>query len=365
MLNSLNRIKCIVQKEVWQLKRDKLTFGMAIMIPFIQLLLFGFAINTDVRNIPVGVVDQSEMAIGRMVTESVKVTQVVDVIKHYNTPKEAEYAITKGEVKAVLIIPTDINQRLVQKRSIAQWIVDGSDSMISSAIMGLQNMPITDLGLSDMKMTKTFEVALFYNPTRRSAVNIIPGLTGIILTMTMVLFTSLAIVKEREQGNLELLITTPLISFELMVAKIIPYIIIGLVQVTIILGLGYLIFNLPINGDLFQIFLGSLLFIAASLSLGLIISTIAKTQIQSMQMTIFVLLPSILLSGFMFPYESMPIIAQWISEIFPATHFMRIIRAVILRGADLSDVWQDTLWLSIFTVVGLLIAAKRFSKTLD
>ena len=150
-----------------------------------------------------------------------------------------------------------------------------------------------------------------------------------------------------------------------MVAKIIPYIIIGLVQVTIILGLGYLIFNLPINGYLFQLFLGSLLFIAASLSLGLIISTIAKTQIQSMQMTIFVLLPSILLSGFMFPYESMPIIAQWISEIFPATHFMRIIRAVILRGADLSDVWQDTLWLSIFAVVGLLIAAKRFSKTLD
>lgn len=365
MLESLNRIKSIVQKEIWQLKRDKMTFGMAIMIPLFQLLLFGFAINTDVRNIPVGVVDQSEMAIGRMITESVKVTQVVNVTKHYNTPQEAEEGITKGEVKAVLIIPTDVNQRLVQKRPIAQWIVDGSDSMISSAIMGLQKMPLTDFGILEVKDSKTFEVALFYNPTRRSAVNIIPGLTGIILTMTMVLFTSLAIVKEREQGNLELLITTPLISFELMLAKIIPYIMIGLIQVCIILGLGYVIFDLPINGDLTQIFLGALLFIAASLSLGLIISTIAKTQLQAMQMTIFILLPSILLSGFMFPYESMPVAAQWISEIFPATHFMRIIRAVILRGADLSDLWQDTLWLSIFTVVGLLIAAKRFSKTLD
>lgn len=263
-------------------------------------------------------------------------------------------------------MPSDLTQRAMQGRELGQWIVDGSDTMISAAILGLQTMPLTDLDIEIRPpITKTFEVALYFNPTQRSAVNIIPGLLGVILTMTMILFTSAAIVRERERGNLELLITTPIHSFELMVAKIVPYIFVGLIQVFIILGLGHFIFDVPINGAISQILFGTLLFISASLTLGLVISTIASTQLQAMQMTVFILLPSILLSGFMFPYEAMPVAAQWISEVLPATHFMRLIRGIVLRGADLAGLWKDTLWLAGFTVIGLLVASKRFKKSLD
>ncbi|KHT58603.1 ABC transporter [Photobacterium gaetbulicola] len=365
-MNALNRMKAVMVKEVRQLSRDRITFGMVVMIPLIQLLLFGFAINTDVRNIPVAIVDQSNSVAGRMIVESVKVTQVIEVKRQYSSPQEAELAIQQGEVRAVLILPSDLTQRAMQGRELGQWIVDGSDTMISAAILGLQTMPLTDLDI-DIRppIQKTFEVALYFNPTQRSAVNIIPGLLGVILTMTMILFTSAAIVRERERGNLELLITTPIHSLELMVAKIVPYIFVGLIQVFIILGLGHFIFDVPINGAISQILFGTLLFISASLTLGLVISTIASTQLQAMQMTVFILLPSILLSGFMFPYEAMPVAAQWISEVLPATHFMRLIRGIVLRGADLLGLWKDTLWLAGFTVFGLLVASKRFKKSLD
>ncbi|USD38869.1 ABC transporter permease [Ferrimonas sp. SCSIO 43195] len=364
-MNSVFRIKAIVFKELRQLSRDRITFGMVVMIPLIQLLLFGFAINTDVRNIPVAVVDQSQSALGRVVTESVKATQVVEVKQRLATVAEAEDAIGAGRIRAALVLPADLNQRAAQGRQLGQWLVDGSDTMVSSAILQFQSMPIAEMANFSGVQEKTFEVALFYNPSRRSAVNIVPGLLGVILTMTMILFTSAAIVRERERGNLELLITTPVHSLELMVAKIIPYIFIGLLQVAIILGLGVLVFGVPINGEVSQILWGTLLFIAASLTLGLVISTIATTQLQAMQMTVFVLLPSILLSGFMFPYEAMPNAAQWIAEVLPATHFMRIIRGVVLRGSDLGAMWQDTLWLAGFTVLGLVLASTRFKKSLD
>ncbi|ELS3554698.1 TPA: ABC transporter permease [Vibrio vulnificus] len=365
-MNALYRMKAIMVKEFRQLSRDRITFGMVVMIPLIQLLLFGYAINTDIRDIPVAVVDQSESTAGRILTESVKVTQVVSVTQRYATAEEAEQAIQDGIVRAALILPNDLTQRMAQGRPLGQWIVDGSDTMISAAILGLQTMPLTDFDFQiRAKPTQTFEVALYYNPSRRSAVNIVPGLLGVILTMTMILFTSAAIVRERERGNLELLITTPVRSFELMVAKIVPYIFVGLIQVFIILGLGHVIFGVPINGSVAQILLGTLLFIAASLTLGLVISTIANTQLQAMQMTVFILLPSILLSGFMFPYEGMPVVAQWIAEVLPATHFMRMIRGIVLRGADLFDLWRDTLWMIGFTLLGLIIASTRFKKSLD
>ncbi|HDY7915627.1 TPA: ABC transporter permease [Vibrio vulnificus] len=365
-MNALYRMKAIMVKEFRQLSRDRITFGMVVMIPLIQLLLFGYAINTDIRDIPVAVVDQSESTAGRILTESVKVTQVISVTQRYATAEEAEQAIQDGIVRAALILPNDLTQRMAQGRPLGQWIVDGSDTMISAAILGLQTMPLTDFDFQIRpKPTQTFEVALYYNPSRRSAVNIVPGLLGVILTMTMILFTSAAIVRERERGNLELLITTPVRSFELMVAKIVPYIFVGLIQVFIILGLGHIIFGVPINGSVAQILLGTLLFIAASLTLGLVISTIANTQLQAMQMTVFILLPSILLSGFMFPYEGMPVAAQWIAEVLPATHFMRMIRGIVLRGADLFDLWRDTLWMIGFTLLGLIIASTRFKKSLD
>ena len=364
-MNSFYRMKAIVIKEFRQLSRDRITFAMVVMIPLIQLVLFGYAINTDVRNIPVAVVDQSHSAVGRVITASVRATQVVNVTSQYPTAAEAEQAIIQGIVKAALVLPSDLSQRIEQGRTVGQWLVDGSDTMISTALLQLRNMPLQELVDYQPRGESTFDVALFFNPSRRSAVNIVPGLLGVILTMTMILFTSAAIVRERERGNLELLITTPVRSLELMVAKIIPYIFVGLIQVTIILGLGHLIFDVPINGALTQVLLGTLLFIAASLTLGLVISTMAQTQLQAMQMTVFILLPSILLSGFMFPYEAMPVAAQWIAEVLPATHFMRMIRGIVLRGADLTDLWRDALWMVGFTLAGLVVASLRFKKSLD
>lgn len=365
LMASLRRIKAITTKEMRQLKRDRITFAMIVMIPLIQLLLFGYAINTDVRNVPVVVVDQSESVAGRWIVEAIRASQVVSIEGYYATATAAEAAITRGEVRAALILPPNLEHKQANNEPIGQWIIDGSDTMVAAAISQLRNMPLAHISDPPLASSPTFEVALFYNPEQRSAVNIVPGLIAVILTMTMILFTSAAIVREREKGNLELLITTPIKPLELMLGKILPYIVVGLIQMSIILGLGHLIFDVPLNGTIAQLLLGTLLFIAASLTLGLIISTIATTQLQAMQMTIFIILPTILLSGFMFPFEAMPKPAQWIAELLPATHFMRIIRAIVLRGGQLSDLPFDTLWLLGFTLLGIIVASLRFTKRLD
>jgi ABC-2 type transport system permease protein len=328
MIISLYRIQAVFFKELTQLKRDKMTFAMVIMIPLVQLMLFGYAINTNVRHIPVAVVDHSQTAMSRVLIQTIAATQVVKFSQQFYDINSAQQALEQAKVRAILIIPHDLSQRIARhasagfgvpassdeetSRPIAQWLVDGSDTMNAGAIKGLRNMPLVELlNKPANRTTPTFEVTLFYNPEQRTAVNIVPGLIGIILTMTMIMFTSAAIVREREHGNMEMLITTPIRSIELMLGKIIPYIFIGLLQVSIIIGLGYMVFNVPINGSLWALFCVTLLFIAASLVLGLVISTVATNQLQSMQMTIFVLLPSILLSGFMFPYEGMPKLAQY------------------------------------------------------
>jgi ABC-2 type transport system permease protein len=367
-MNSLARTHAIMVKELRQLSRDKPTFAMIVMIPLIQLLLFGFAINTNVRNLSVALVDQSHSEIARTLVADLTATQVVKFVKIYQTPQQASDAITRGDVRAALVVPKDIAQRMDDNRPLAQWLIDGSDTMVGSALLSLKNMPLTTLNSRNFftqTSRQTFEMSLFYNPQRRAAINVVPGLVGIILTMTMVMFTSAALVRERERGNLELLITTPVKPMELMIGKIMPYVFVGLLQLVIILGLGHLIFQVPINGRVDQLLFGVLLFISASLTLGMLISTVAQTQLQAMQLTVFILIPSILLSGFIFPYEGMPIAAQWIAEILPATHFIRIIRGIVLRAATAIDLWPDLLWLAVFTVMGLLVAAKRFKKRLD
>ncbi|MCW8950164.1 MAG: ABC transporter permease [Sedimenticola sp.] len=381
-MKSLSRILAIVLKELTQLKRDRMTFGMVVMIPLIQLMLFGFAINTNVRDIPAGLVDHSNTALSRVLVQTIAATQVVTFSEHYSSVKEAEAAIVGAKVRAVLIIPRDLSQRLARhhsvglgtpaatneetSRPVAQWIVDGSDTMIASAIKSLRAMPLSELLDKPANRTiPTFEVELLFNPEQRTVVNIVPGLVGIILTMTMIMFTSAAIVRERERGNLEMLINTPVQPFELMLGKIIPFIFIGGIQVVIIISLGHVVFNVPINGSLWQLALATLLFITASLSFGLVISTLARNQLQAMQMTIFVLLPSILLSGFVFPYEGMPVFAQYIAEFLPATPFMRVVRGVVLRDATVMDMSIDTLRLLGFIIAGLTVASLRFKKQLD
>lgn len=379
MIRSLYRIQAIVIKEVNQLRRDRMTFGMIVMIPLIQLMLFGFAINTNVRHIPVGIVDHSQSALGRTFQQIVSATQVVSFVERFSSEEEADAALIQGKIRAFLVVPKDVSKRLARHHSLglsvsgdtnvrplAQWVVDGSDTMIAAALKGLRNLPMGELLKKPVNASvPTLEVVLYFNPEQRTQVNIVPGLVGIILTMTMIMFTSAAIVRERERGNMEMLINTPVKPMELMVGKIIPFIFIGAVQVCIILGLGHLVFDVPINGSLFQLAVATLFFIAASLSLGLVISTIAKNQLQSMQMTIFVLLPSILLSGFIFPYEGMPKPAQYLAEVFPATPFMRLIRGVVLRDASVINMSREMLTLFGFTCFGLVFASLRFKKHLD
>ncbi|OEF26815.1 ABC transporter permease [Vibrio rumoiensis] len=382
MMMFFSRIHAVFIKELLQLKRDKMTFRMVIMIPLIQLMLFGYAINTNVRHIPVGIVDLSQTTLSRVIVQTVEATQTVDVVKRYTNLQHAQEAVRNSEVRAVLFIPQDVSQRLVRhptvglgtppstngetSRPIGQWIIDGSDTIIASTIKSLRMMPLNELlDKPANQSTPTFAITMLYNPEQRTAVNIIPGLVAVILTMTMIMFTSAAIVRERERGNLEMLITTPIRSIELMIGKVIPYLFIGLLQMMIILGLGHVLFHVPFNGGLLPLAVSTLLFISASLALGLVISTIANNQLQSMQMTVFILLPSILLSGFMFPYDGMPLAAQYIAEALPATHFMRLIRGVILRDAEISGMLYDIMWLLGFTVVGLIVASLRFKKNLD
>lgn len=374
-----SRILAVIIKEFKQLARDRITFGMIVMVPLVQLVLFGYAINTDARHIPVGMVDLANNASSRAIVLALEATQAVTITDYYLSPQEASDAIVRGDIKAALILPSDLDNRLSHHpsyaknksyssltRPIGQWLIDGSDTLIAATISGLRNMPLNDIANRPLtQVAGTFEVVKWFNPEQRSVVNIVPGLLGIILTMTMILFTSAAIVREREQGNMEFLINTPIRSSEIMIGKIVPYVFAGLIQVSIIMTMGYLLFNVPIRGSLFSLFGASLLFILASLTLGMVISTIAKTQLQAMQLTVFILLPSILLSGFMFPYEAMPELAQWISELLPTTHFIRMIRAIVLRDAEIFSLQSDALWLIAFTLVGLVVASLRFRKKLD
>lgn len=381
-MNSLRRIRAIFGKELIQLRRDRMTFGMIVMIPLLQLLLFGYAINTNIRHIPVGIVDFSQSGLSREIVQIVKATQVVEIRSYFESGEKAQAAIASAEVRAVLIIPEDVDNRLARHQSlgfgsppatdeetsqpIAQWIADGSDTIIASAIKSLRGMPLAELLDRPVnRVTPTFEVTLLYNPEQRTVVNIVPGLVAIILTMTMIMFTSAAIVRERERGNMEMLISTPVRPIELMIGKIIPYIFIGVIQVSIILGLGRVLFHVPVEGGLAQLAGVTFLFITASLTLGLVISTIARNQLQSMQMTVFVLMPSILLSGFVFPYEGMPVAAQYIAEALPATHFMHLVRGVVLRDVEVTNMASDVYWLALFTLGGLLVASLRFKKRLE
>jgi ABC-2 type transport system permease protein len=250
-----------------------------------------------------------------------------------------------------------------------QVLVDGSDTVVQGAAIQLAQLPLDTAPVANTRPLGfgrgQVGVVSFYNPERRSAVNIVPGLIGVILTMTMVLFTGVAIVRERERGNMELLIATPVSRGELMVGKVLPYVAIGLVQTSVVLALGMWLFRVPIAGSLLDVYVAAMLLILANLTLGLLISTRAQSQFQAMQMTFFVFLPSILLSGFMFPFAGMPRVVQWIAEILPLTHFLRMVRGIMLRGAGLWELWPEVLALLAFTAVMMTAAILRFGKRLD
>lgn len=363
----LSRLGAIVKKEVLQLRRDRLTFGMVFGLPVIQILLFGYAINTDVRHLNAAYSDEARTHLSREFLDSVAATQVVDFVAQVATPGDLEDLLRRGEISIGIVVPADFDRRVVDRqRAAAQILVDGSDPTILGVANQLKSTPL-DLGVAAAasQQTSLLETRAYYNPERRTPVNIVPGLMGVILMMTMMLFTAVAIVREKERGNLELLINTPVSSAELMVGKITPYIVIGLFQLGLILVVGRLLFDVPVRGSIVDLYVAGAAFIAAKLALGLLISTAVHTQFQAMQMTVFILMPSILLSGFMFPFDGMPRVAQFIGEVLPTTHFIRLTRGVMLRDAPLLELSFDFYYLIGFTLVAMTVAALRFTKRLD
>ena len=365
-MKSLQRILALVKKEVRQLRRDRLTFGMIIGIPVIQLLMFGYAINMDVRNLDAAVADMSGTSASRQMVMDMQQTQIIRIIAQVSDADELEHLLRQGKISVGIFIPPDFDRRMQQAdRSAMQLLVDGSDTVVQSAAAQLAQISQQSRASPYNDQPPAMELRTFYNPERRSPVNTVPGLIGVILTMTMILFTAVAIVRERERGNLEMLITTPMKTWELMLAKITPYVMIGLVQASLVLLLGHFLFEVPMRGTLLDTYIVTLVFIITNLALGLVISTLVSTQFQAMQLAFFVLLPSILLSGFMFPFAGMPRPAQIIAEALPLTHFIRLIRGVILRGASLQELVGELVILGGFIIVLMSLAVMRFSKRLD
>jgi len=362
----LERIVAVMVKEVRQLGRDRLTFGMIVGIPLMQMLLFGYAINFDVRDLRAAVVDEARTSLSREYVAALEASGVVRFLAPSAGVPELQRRMNAGEISVGVHIPRDFERRALDRsRPVAQLLVDGSEPMVDSVARGLAAVPLPRRDGDYASPVPLLELRTEYNPERRTAVQIVPALIGVILNMTMMIFTAAAVVRERERGNLELLITTPIRSAELMAGKLLPYVGIGLVQVTLVLTVGSLLFDVPVNGRLLDLYLAALLFIASTLTLGLVISTLARTQFQAFQLAFFIMLPSILLSGFMFPFDGMPRPAQWLAQVLPLTHFNELVRGIVLRGAPLADLTRPALKLLVFLVVALAIATLRFRKRLD
>nr|WP_255771596.1 ABC transporter permease [Microbulbifer guangxiensis] len=360
----------VLIKELRQVRRDRVTLAMIVVIPILQLVLFGYAINMNLRHLPAAIVDQAGTSGSRQLLMDMLATDIIHPVSDARTPEQVMDLLRRGEIQVGVVIPQDFERRLATGESAVQVLVDGSDTVVQSAARQLAQMPVVRVDrerqLNSVPLPESpFSVVSFYNPQRVSAINIVPGLIGIILTMTMVMFTAIAIVREHERGNMELLIATPVSGAELMTGKVLPYGFIGLIQTSLVLLCGMWLFGVPIRGSLLDVYLAAILLILANLTLGLLISTRAKSQFQAMQMTFFVFVPSILLSGFVFPFEGMPEPAQWIAELLPLTHFVRLIRGVMLRGAELTELWPDVLALIVFIGVMMTLAILRFSKRLD
>jgi ABC-2 type transport system permease protein len=360
------RTFAIAFKEVRQLRRDRLTLGMIVGIPLMQMLLFGYAINFDVRGLQAGVLDEANTSMSRALVADLQASGVVRIVEHVRSSGELSGEMRAGHISVGIHIPADFERRRLQgDRAAAQLIVDGSEPSLENLARGLTAMPLPTRNGLYAPNARLFEVRTEFNPEKRTAVQIVPALIGVILSMTMMMFTAVAVVRERERGNLELLITTPVKSIELMIGKLLPYIFIGLIQTSLVLGLGAVLFNVPVQGSLGALYLAALIFIAATLALGLLISTIAQTQTQAFQLSLFALLPSILLSGFVFPFDGMPPGIQYFAQVLPLTHFVDLVRGIVLRGASISELRAPLVKLLVFTAAIVAILTLRFRKRLD
>ncbi len=373
---SFARLWAIVIKEFVQMRRDRLTFGMIIGIPVVQLMLFGYAINGDPKQLPTAVLLADTSQQGRSLLSALKNSDYFRFVRELHTEAEADAALARGEVQFVVTIPENFGRNLLRGEKPAVLVeADATDpSATGNAIAslrillnsGLQNDlkgPLAFLAGSDSPVN--LRVHARYNPEGISQYNIVPGLMGVVLTMTMVMITGLAITRERERGTMENLLSMPTRPLEVLIGKIIPYIFVGYIQVGLILIAARFLFHVPMAGSIPLLLLTASVFIAANLAMGITFSTLAKNQLQAVQMTFFFFLPSLLLSGFMFPFRGMPEWAQAIGEVLPLTHFLRIIRGILLKGNGFEEVVLQLWQIMLFAVIVLTSGVKRYRKTLD
>ncbi len=362
----------MLRKEFIQMRRDRLTLALMVGVPAIQLLLFGFAIQTEVRHLPTIVLDEARTSESRALVAALENTDDFRITGYVASRDELRRRIVRGDAQAAVVIPPDFATDLARNRSAAaQVIVDAADPMASSSAMqgaaqaGIARAQAILRARGAPPLPLEVSVRPWFNPTLRSATYIVPGIIGVLLSMTMVIITSIAVVRERERGTLEQLIVTPITRASLMLGKIVPFIIVGYVQITVVLVLGKLVFDVPLRGSLPFLYAVSLPFIVASLGIGLILSTFVATQSQAMQLGFLFLLPNILLSGFMFPRQAMPALAQWLGAALPLTYFLELLRGILLKDAGAADLWRPTVALVAFAVALVTAATLKFHKSLD
>ena len=373
---SFSRWWGIVLKEFLQLKRDRITFGMVIGVPIVQLVLFGYAINTDPKHLPTAMVVHEPSEFTRSYLTAMKTSGYFDFVAELGSEEAARAALARGDVQFVVNFPADFTRKLLRGERPAMLIeADATDPAAAGAAIASVRELTLAVARKDLQGAlaplaggqSPFEVRVhkLYNPEGLTQHNIVPGLMGVILTMTMVMMTGLAMTRERERGTMENLLATPARPLEVMTGKIVPYIFIGLIQSTIILLAAVYLFGVPFVGSVLVLYAVALIFIAANLTVGITVSSIAANQLQAMQLTFFYFLPTMLLSGFMFPFQGMPRWAQWVGDVLPATYFMRLVRGILLKGNHWPDLWPHVWPMLVFTVVVMGFALVFYRKTLD
>ena len=373
---SVSRFWAIVVKEFIQMRRDRVTFGMMIGVPLIQLVLFGFAINADPKHLPTVVLQADYGVQGRTLLQAIRNSNYFEFVREVATEQEAEQALVRGEAQFVINIPPNFSRDMLRGQRPAILVeADATDPAATSNAIGSLRVLVTTALQQDLKGSLAYlargddpielRVHARYNPESITQYNIVPGLMGVVLTMTMVMITGLAITRERERGTMENLLSMPTRPFEVMIGKVLPYILVGYIQVILILLAAHFLFGVPVYGNIPMLFLAALIFIVANLAMGITFSTLAQNQLQAMQLSFFFFLPSLLLSGFMFPFRGMPQWAQSIGEMLPLTHFLRIVRGIMLKGNGVEEVLLQLWQIALFAVVVLVIGVKRYRQTLD
>jgi ABC-2 type transport system permease protein len=366
------RVSAMVRKEFIQLRRDRVTFATMIMIPLLQLVLFGYAINTTPRHLPTAVFSHENNEVTRAILAALRNTAFFEFTREAKSEAEAEHMVRGGEVLFLVEIPAGF-ERALRRGEDPQLLVaaDATDPVAAGnalgALAGIVGTALKQIRYVDAAGAMPFEIVQHrrYNPAGTSQLNIVPGLLGTILTMTMLIFTALSVTREVERGTLESLLSMPIHPVEIMLGKIIPYVLVGVLQAVLILGAGVVLFGVPVEGSLVLLSIVTLLFITANLAVGYTFSTLAQNQLQAVQMSFMFFLPNILLSGFMFPFAGMPVWAQWISECLPLTHYLRMVRGILLKASTFADLQLDIAILALLMLIAMGIAVARFRQTLD